>query len=293
MRSRRASTSTSPTRPGFTLVELLVVIGIIAVLISILLPVLGRVREKANAVKCMANLRTLGQGMAIYVHQTRYYPALYADTLYAIWPTRLRAVLGGNQEAFYCPSRGPEYLWTPAIYRGTTFIGDPGFGYYAGEPGIWGGNAPFSYGYNGLGAAVTYHGDTYIARGLGGPVRCAGDPRGTGQMMSREMKASRVRLPADMIAIADSGPYSLEPLVDCFGIVPIPRPASWSSTFYFTVPNRAHSGGTNVLFCDGHVQWYPTQDLIINDVESVLNGRPPTSFRDQQIARMWNHDHEP
>ena len=56
---------------AFTLVELLVVIGIIALLISILLPVLSSAREAARLTACMAHLRDCGQGLAIYVAENR------------------------------------------------------------------------------------------------------------------------------------------------------------------------------------------------------------------------------
>ena len=53
-------------RPGFSLIELLVVISIIAVLIGILLPVLGSVRDAGKATVCMSNMRNLGQAMGMY-----------------------------------------------------------------------------------------------------------------------------------------------------------------------------------------------------------------------------------
>ena len=70
-------------RSGFTLVELLVVVGIVVLLIAILLPVLGNAREASRTAKCLSNLRQIGLGIQMYAdaHRGLIVPCGYYGTM--------------------------------------------------------------------------------------------------------------------------------------------------------------------------------------------------------------------
>jgi len=120
-------------RRAFTLVELLVVIGIIAILISLLLPALSQAREQAKRTQCGAGLHNIGLAMNVYANDNKRWLPVHPgngnnwfwDVTFDTREAIIRA--GATRENFYCPSgdlQNDDALWAfPDPTNGWTVSG--------------------------------------------------------------------------------------------------------------------------------------------------------------------------
>lgn len=229
---------------GFTLVELLVVFAIIAVLASLLLPVLTAAQSDARKIHCMSNLRGLGVAFQNYLADNGFYPiAMTTNGLgnwqRALWPSATDRVL-------YCPQLMPASDQFLQYFPTNHFI----------YP---------HYGYNASGAVRINPppqnpglGGTFVWTGLGvGNYVAAGE--------------NCVRVPSQMIALGDGMTFLPPPLT-----MPVLSPADALYTIfpYILQPqgypgvNKNHNNGADMLFCDDHVEfgaqlyWFSASDTV-------------------------------
>ena len=285
---------------GFTLVELLVVIGIIALLIGILLPALSKAREKSREAACGSNLHQMGLAMAMYINDWKYYPGSVGfhdgqpKQPMSIWQTRLRGYMNGNYNAFYCPSEDDTFRWTTATMLGpadSAFTSgslhgfyasaqDSGFGYNfktvgrttSSEPimpteASFDGGQPanFSYGYNDWGIFGTGFGPYGEAEGLGGDLGVS-----SGQLPMISAIDVQAQGPVSHELKASQIRMASEMIAIADRVPAVDRSTGTVTNYNYNIdptnktewPGNIHRGGSNVLFADGHVTWMSQYDLV-------------------------------
>jgi prepilin-type N-terminal cleavage/methylation domain-containing protein/prepilin-type processing-associated H-X9-DG protein len=239
-------------RCGFTLVELLVVIGIIAILMGILVPTLASARRSANTLKCAANLRSLGAATMLYVNENRgAVPACRAAYASGVFPWY-------DQLAPYVIHKRAmtgQSVINDALFESSIFVGCPVFPFRK-VPSPSAVETGTGYGFLLLPVAPLNPPDRY---------NNYIDPASTGSQAfkGRFHKLRELKNAVYRALIADANGYHglrgalVSPsIADPFYYVRAPGNGQFGTVDYFRHGrfNDRYRPGTNILFCDGHVE---------------------------------------